>query len=176
MPQQSVWYTDVLVSGTLTCTRFRSPDGAIDDDAIAAGAAGNYVAASKLEHQFASDIQLADTTTLVSALTRMMHIVRGATGEVVGFEAAVMTVPSATTASHSIDLRKVTAASTGVSLLSAVLTQVSTDVARTPAAATISSADLADGDQLHVIVTTTGDSTSQARGLLLTLTMREDPS
>lgn len=176
MPQQSVWYTDVLVSGTLTATRFRSPDGAIDDDAIAAGAAGNFVAATKLEHQFGVSVEFAGTTSAVNAGTRMMHIVRGATGEIVGLEGAMITAPTTAAHSFSFDLRKVTAASTGATVLSAVVTFASTDAVRTPKAATISSADLVDGDQLHLVVTTTGSTAAAAMGFLATLMLREDPS
>jgi hypothetical protein len=176
MPNQSVVYSDVQVSGTLTCTRFSCPTGAIGNDAVAAGVAGNYVAASKLEHQFGESVEYAGFASAVNAGQKMLHIVRGLTGEVVGIEGMFITAPSATTASFSMDLRKVTAASTGASILSAVVTFVSTDVVRTPKAGTISSADLADGDMLNLVITTTGSTANAALGFIATLTLREDPT
>lgn len=176
MAGQSIVYSDLYVSGTLAAARMAIPSSTITNTMIAAGAAGTYVAASKLEHQFCVNLEYAATTGTINAGTKMMHAVRGATGEIVALEAVFMTVAGATTQSVALDLRKVTAASTGASVLSAVLTLASTDVVRTPYTASLSSVDLVDGDQLHLVVTTTGSTATAMTGLLVTLSLREDPA
>lgn len=175
MAGQSVVYSDLYVSGTLAAARMAIPSSTVTNTMVAAGAAGSYIAASKLEHQFCLGLEYAAPTGVINAGTKMMHIVRGATGEIVALEAAFMTVAGATTQSVALDLRKVTAASTGATVLSAVLTLASTDVVRTPYTASLSSVDTVDGDQLHLVVTTTGSTVSAMIGLLVSLTLREDP-
>ena len=176
MAGQSIVYSDLYVSGTLAAARMAIPTSTITNTMVAAGSAANYIAASKLEHQFCLGLEYAAATGTINAGTKMMHVVRGATGEIVSLEAVFMTVAAATTQSVALDLRKVTAASTGATVLSTVLTLASTDVVRTPYTASLSSVDLVDGDQLHLVVTTTGSTANAMIGLLVTLSLREDPA
>lgn len=149
----------------------RFPSGSFDDDDVAAAA---NVAASKLERHQSIDLELfAEGATVAALPSKLMHIVRGTTGQSVGFEAMVHTVASATSQLCYVDLQKCTPSTTFVSVLSAPITFASSDAIRTPKAATINTAALSDGDCLRTVVTVTGSTVSFFTGLNATWTYSE---
>lgn len=154
---------------TLTARVFTAPDGCIDDDAIEAGA---NISASKLERHQSIDQQLFATTDLVTATDRVLHVVRGTTGTLIGFEVVHFSTALTSTCNLLIDLQKATA-STWVTVLSTGVTINSSDAAFTPRAATINTVGMADGDIYRVTVATSGASTSLPRGLFVSLTHSE---
>lgn len=157
---------------SLTCGSFTPPAGCIDDAAIEAGA---NIGPSKLENLRCCDVQLFSQLTLLSTANQILHTVRGTSGTVVGFEAVQYVVPQTTANIAYVDLQKAVAGvSTWTSVLSAPISMASSDPAYVPRAGTISSAGIADGNILRVVVTTTAAaSTSNATGLSCHLTYSE---
>lgn len=157
---------------TLTCGAFTPPTGCIDNDAIEAGA---NISPSKLENLRCVDVQLFSQLTLLSTANQILHCVRGTTGTIVGFEAVQYVVPQTTANIAYVDLQKAVAgASTWTSILSSPISLASSDSAYVPRAGTVSSAGIADGNILRVVVTTTASaSTSNATGLSVHLTYSE---
>lgn len=159
------------ITETLSAQAVRFPAGSFDDDDIAAGA---NIAASKLDRHESINIQhCAEAATVEASSSQFLHIVRGSTGSLVGFEGIVHTVASATTQLCYLDLQKATASTTYVSVLSAPISFASTDAVRTPKAGTINSAGLSDGDILRTVVTVTGSTANFFKGLGYSLTYSE---
>lgn len=160
---------DHHIVGTLSAGDIRYPALSIGDADIEAAAA---IQASKLERHQSIDIQHFAEGTLVSATSsHLLHIVRGSSGQSVGFEAVIHTAAGATDSFCYIDLQKCTASTTWVSILSAAIAFASSDAVRTPKAGTINTAALTDGDMLRTVITVTG--TTNARGLQSSYTYSE---
>lgn len=170
---QSITDGDLYVKGHLTSKTFAAPDGSITNAMLSASAA---IAATKLEHQFAIPYTQVPGTAIV-AFTQDIHIVKGATGEVVGFEAAVTgAVATGADRTVNVDLQKSTGAAAFATILTGTILFNNVSVLRTVVAATISSANLVDGDILRIIVTVAGAAGNQGQGLIVTTTLREDPT
>lgn len=161
---------DNVFIDTLTARVFNPPAGSIDDNAIEDGA---NIAASKIERHDCADAELFATTNLVSAVSRVMHTVRGTTGTLLGLELVHFSTALTTTSIVYVDLQKATSATTWTSVLTTGVTIASSDAAYTPRAATISTASLNDGDILRLAVATSGASTDMPRGLTAHLTYTE---
>lgn len=164
---------DVHFRGNVTFGgQVRLPEGCVDDDTVAAGAG---IDATKSTHQFSVDCELFDSTTTIANKTRLLHIVRGSTGTIVGFEAAVVTKATAGDKTVSVDLKKSTGGGAFATILTAPISFSDASSNLTAVAAAIASANLADGDLLCIVVTAAGSTGTQALGLLATLTMQEAP-
>ena len=148
------------------------PSGTVTNAMMNAAGAGLYVAATKLEHQFAV-FHAVKATANVATETMPVHIVQGGTGEIVAFEVFPITAPTGSD-SYTVDLHKSTGAGAFATVLSAVVTMNSSDTDRTLNAATISAADLVDGDCLEVVIAIGSNTTG--KGVVCTVTLREDPS
>lgn len=146
--------------------------GGIRDADIAAAAA---IAATKVEHQFSIDIELAEQDTTVADIEKLAHIVRGGSAELVAFEAAIITAGAGAADTIEVDLQKGNAGNDFATLCSTVIEIDGTTAVRTPVAAVLSTTALSDGDILKVVVDQTTDTT-QAKGLVCTITLREDPT
>lgn len=167
---QSRIENDLHVAGTLTCRTLQAPSGAITNAMIAAAAG---ISASKLERHQSIDVELYAEGAITNSLaSRLLHIVRGSTGTIVGFEAMIHTVASATTQTLTLDLQKATTASTFISVLTTPLVMTNA-AARTATAATVNTSSLADGDVLRCVVTAAGSTTNHFQGLNATLTITE---
>lgn len=165
---------DYTYSGTVSVTgTLNMPSGTVEDADVNAGAA---IAATKLEHQFAISNELFEEATTITAVNRWIHMVRGATGEIVGIEAAVATNPTGADRTVDVELHKSTGAGAFASVLSSPCNIVDGTADRTAVLGTISSADLVAGDILRLVVTVAGGAGNQALGLLVTVTLREDPA
>ena len=78
---------DVHVNGTLTAARFNPPVNSVGAGAIQAAAG---IEATKLEHQFPVSAELfAEGVTIAAVSSRVVHVVKGATGEVVAIEGVI---------------------------------------------------------------------------------------
>jgi len=169
-----VMKNDRTYSGTVSYTgTINVPAGTIDNADVNAGAA---IAATKLEHQFPISKGLVAPGVAVTAMTKLLHIVAGATGEIVSIEAAVTTIATGADRSLSVDLQKSTAGGAFATVLSATADIDDEDTVRTAYAGTVSSASLVDGDILELIVTVAGSAANQAEGLIVTVQLREDPA
>jgi hypothetical protein len=156
---------DVHVSGTLSSGDLSPPAGSIDNTAIQAGAAGNYVAATKLEHQFALPYT-QDAGTPVAAATKDIHIVEGATGEVAWVKAAITgTIATGADRTVTVDLQKSTGAGAFATVLTTTIVLDNASVLRTAEEAVVKvdgSEDLVTGDILRVVITVAGAAGNQA--------------
>lgn len=168
---QDLINNDLHVNGTLSCKTFNAPAGSIGDAAIKATAG---IDATKLEHQF--DIGLAQPPgTDVVAETRDLRIIHGSSGEVVAVKAAITgAVATGADRSVTIDLQKGNVATGFASILASTLPFVSTDTLRAVKQAAIANPNLAIGDILRLVVTVAGVAGNQAKGLIVSVTLRED--
>jgi len=153
---------DLSCLGTISTQTLSVPAGTIVDADVNALA---DISHTKLEHQHRIVYGQAGTP---STETRVIHVCYGATGEVLAVEAGVI---SAETGANSVtvDVQK-----DGTSVLSSVITLDSGNAAYTPEAGTLKTdgtEDLADGDVLTVVIT---DSSSDATGVYVAVTVRED--
>jgi hypothetical protein len=157
---------DLHVRGTLSAASFTPPASCITNAAVQAAAG---IAATKLEHQFAVRYSTA-AGSAVSTATVPVHIVKGATGEIVGVEVTCTTAPTSSD-TVVVDLKKSTGGGAFATVLTGTVTLNSSSTARVVYAATISNANLVDGDILEVIATVTGTT---CQGLCVVVTLRED--
>jgi hypothetical protein len=120
------------------------------------------------------DRELFGPAVTVAALTTDLHIVRGATGTLMGIEAAICgTIATGADRTVTLDLHKSTGAGAFGTVLSSTVDFDNASVLRTAVAGVISSAGLVDGDILRAIVTVAGAAGNQALGLVMTLTFEE---
>lgn len=163
------------VAGQLSSQTQSYPAGSVTNTAIAAGATGTYIDRTKVYHQYTIDAELFGPLVSVAALTKWLHIVRGAAGTIVAIEAAIAVVATGADRTITVDLHKSTGAGAFATVLSATIGFTNASAVRTPVAGTLSSSTLVDGDILEVIVTVAGSAGNQATGLTVTLTLAEEP-
>lgn len=163
------------VAGQLSSQTQSYPAGSITDAAIAAGATGAYITRTKVHHQQNIGVELYGPTTTVAALTKWLHIVRGAAATIVAFEAAIAVVATGADRTITVDLQKSTGGGAFATVLSATCGFTNGSTVRVPVAGTISSASLVDGDILQTVVTVAGAAGAQATGLTIGLTLAEEP-
>lgn len=171
MPQDII-NNDLHVAGALTCRSFKAPQGSIDDTAIQSGA---NIAAGKLEHQF--DLSLStDPDAEITAITRDLRIIHGASGSIVAVKASI-TGAAATGGDRtvSIDLQNGDASGPFVSVLSAPIQFTGADAVRTVKQGAVNTPALAAGDILRVVVSVAGTLGLQAKGLIVSVSIREAP-
>lgn len=147
-------------------------DGGIGNAKIASDAA---IAATKLIHQVPIHYSQADGSDVVAAIVPV-HTVYGTTGTIVGVEAVCVDAPSGGDKKFTVDLKKCNAGSpTPATVLTGVIDYVNGTNDCTVLAGSISSASLADGDTLVVEIAVSGSTGSQGQGLIVTVTIQEDP-
>lgn len=147
------------------------PSGSITNTMIGGS---NPIDASKVTASRAADVELFGPSTTVTALSKDIHIVRGATGVLMGFEAAICgTIATGGDRTVTVDLHKSTGAGAFATVLSSTIGFTNASVLRTAVAAVLSSTALVDGDILRIIVTVAGAAGNQAIGLVATLTYYE---
>ena len=154
---------------------FYPPAGSINNDAISSSAT-QRIAASKVVHQFTLTRQPFGPATTISAITELLHSVRGAAGTAIGLEVSVVTPATGADRTVSIDLQKSTGGGAFATILTTPLVLNNATAALTPQSAVIASSSLSDGDILRVVITVAGAAGNQAIGLLLALVLQEDPS
>ena len=166
---------DLELRGDVTVTgNFYPPQSSIKNGHISADAA-DRIASAKVVHQFSVDAELAEQATTVAAVARLLHIVRGNTATLQGVEVAVVSVPTGDYA-VTVDLQKSSGGGAFSTVLATAITINSSTSALTPVVGTLSSASLSDGDILKLVVTVSGTTGMQAKGLLVSVTIAEDPS
>ncbi len=164
---------DLLVTGSLTVSdALNMPDGTVANSEVAAAAA---VAASKLEHQHAITYHQAAIDQEVVDIETPIHVVRGATAEIIDIEVVCLTAPTGGNKAFTVDLLKANEASaTPATVLSGAISYSSTQADCEIEVGTIDSESLTDGDVLVLEVATTGTTGTQGSGLGVTVTVRED--
>ncbi len=155
---------DVHITDNLSCKTFTPPLNSIKNASIEAAAG---IAASKQEHRYVRGWSQPNTTA--TAETRTVHVVYGATGDIVAFRAgsiAKCTGDSTVT----VDLKK-----NGSSILTAVITLDSGNTNRIVEAGTISGdGTLAAGDWLEITIAISAGSGTLATGVYAELILNED--
>lgn len=163
---------NAIFTGDSTTIRNLDAQGSIANADVSATAA---IAASKLIHQFPVSVELAEASTNVAAITKLIHIVNGATGTVANFDVAINAAMTGDR-TVSIDLQKSTGAGAFASVLSAAISLSSSTAAKTATAGTISSASVVATDIFQIVVTLGGSTGTIAQGLVATVFFTEDPS
>lgn len=161
---------DVHANGTISATRFTLPAGTVQAADIEAAAG---IEATKLQHQYALSYQQT-TGADVAAATYFLHTFRSASS-IVGMDVTPITAPTTGDKTFAVDLHRGSASSAFATVLSAVVTIGQTDVDRTQRSATLSNSTAIDGDMLKLVLTTTGSTGNQGKGVLVTVWTREDP-
>lgn len=154
------------IRGTLSATTMDIPASTVTNNMVSATA---DIDASKLEHQFAKVYAQESGTTSADA-TQAVHVVYGATGTLVRFEAGSITA-CAGAATIDVDLLV-----NGSSVLSAAITLDNANTARIVEVGTISSASLSDGDVIEIDVDATAGGGTIGNGVFASLILREDAS
>ncbi len=162
---QDVFNNDVYVNGALGAKTFTPPAGSVADAGIQALAG---VQASKLQHQYQPCYKQDLGAIVASVTSAMIHIVRGATGVIVTFSAALHTACLGA-ATVTVDLKK-----NGTTCLSAVISFGSGDAAYAVKSATLTVTALAQNDVLEVVVVATAGGGTIGQGLGVVPTIRED--
>jgi len=147
------------------------PSRSIVDNMLSDSAA---IQAKKFVRHGAIDRELFGRAVTVTALTQDVHIVRGATGTLLGFEASINgTIATGADRTVTVDLQKSTGGGAFSTVLSSTIGFTNSSTLRTAVAGVFSVTGLVDGDQLAVIVTVAGSAGNQALGLSMTLTYEE---
>jgi hypothetical protein len=154
---------DAVFLGTVTMRSVVLPDGCITNAKVVAGAG---IVAEKLEHQHRKTFAQPNTTA--AAETRAVHLVYGATGNIVAFEAGSIAACTGN-ATITVDLKK-----NGTSILTAPVTLDSANTARVAEAASVATPELADGDLLEVVVAVNAGTGALGTGVFAELVVHED--
>lgn len=160
---QNTFSGNTYIDGNLSAKTFTPPAGSITNNAIAAATG---IDATKLDHQY-QKIHGQARGAINFAERKVLHVVHGATAEVVTFKCG-NTVATTAGSSTTIDLLK-----NGTTILTATTVLNETNTAYTmEAAAGFTSTALVQGDVLEVNVTVSGGA--PGNGLFCLLTVRED--
>ena len=143
----SIFDDDLTVRGTLTASTISLGAGDVTNAAVSATA---DIAATKVRHQFPITYA-TDTGSAVAAAERVLHIARG-DGDIAAFEVVCETPPTGGDLAFTVDIHKGNASTGYATILSAVVTMNSSDVARTIDTGTLSTTTYSDGDQFKVVV------------------------
>jgi hypothetical protein len=160
---------NLSIGGTLTL-----PSG-IQDANIGSGAG---IQAAKVKQQRTFDYSQAPGSAVVAA-TVDLHRVRGATGLALDLNAVITgTIATGADRTVTVDLQKSTGAGAFATVLTSTAVLNNTSTLRTAVAAVLNAAltSLVVGDLLRLVVTVAGAAGAQALGLLVTVTIQEDPA
>jgi len=157
---------DVHVAGNLSAGTMTIPALTITDAMINPSAA---IAASKQDHRHHAMYSQESATTSADE-ARPLFVVYGATGTIISFKAGSV-VANIDDSTVTVDLLK-----DGASVLTAVITLDSDNVAYTPEAGTIDTAAVVAGDVLEVSIDATVGTGTLALGLYCELVIDEDPA
>lgn len=156
---------DVFVAGTLAAQNMVLAANAVRNDANVAPGAG--IQASKLQHRHQITLPIFPHETDVASTRRVLYVVYAATATILKFAVGV-TVAAGATTTVTIDLYK-----NGSSILLATFDLDNGDAAYDLVEPSgFSSADLAAGDVLEVVVTLSG--ANEPKGLFAHLVLNED--
>lgn len=157
---------DVVFVGTVTL-----PDGTITNAMVNSGAS---IAAAKAVHRSPIVYYQAEGSDVASATASIYHA--RTAGEIVAVEVCPITAPTGGDKQFTVDVKNGDASTAFASVLSAVVTVDNTSVDKTPQTGTVSSATIADGDILQVVVTASGSTGSQGQGVTVVIWVNENPS
>lgn len=130
----------------------------------------------KVQHRHSRTLS-QDPSGAVVAATYGARTVKGATGTIRGFRAAIFgTIATGSDRTVTVDLQKSTGGGAFASVLSATLNFANTSTLYTVATASIGTTGVQAGDILEVLVTVAGSAGNQAKGLIVDLDLAETPT
>ncbi len=170
MALQSRIESDCFIAGTLRAQVINLPANTVDNAAVGGGA---NIQAEKLEHSFSKVLAQDSDATAVSQ-TRVVHVVRGTTGDLVYFEGGVVTpaVDAGTSEPPEIEIDLLV---NGTSILATPLVLDSANTAYTPETGVIDTSALVVGDVIEIQITTDAGGGTQAEGVFASVTIYELP-
>lgn len=162
--------TGLRVDGAVTPTVLNIPLQTIVDEDVNDDAGIQYF---KLESLIVAEhVQAAGSD--VAAADEIRHIVRGTSGaKIVDVVVVCETVPTGGDKAFTVDVKVGNSSTSYASVLSSVVTVNSSSTAKSPITATISSADLDQGDSIKIVVATSGSTGSQGQGLRVEVRVAE---
>jgi len=156
---------DVYVDGTLKAKTVVLPNGTVTDAMVAAGAG---IGAGKVRHEHRQTYAQGSAATAADA-AEVVHVVRGATAEIVAFVAGVV-VKAAGNATVTVDLLKNSA-----SVLTEPITLDSGDANYEVVEGVVADEGLVAEDVLEVVVDATVGTGTLPKGVFASLSVHEDP-
>ncbi len=179
MPTSTV-YGDTHFPDRLSAGQMSLPANTVDNAAVEGGAA---ISATKLQHQHVLNLSQIVAADTVVAGTFLIHVCRGA-GTIMNVEVSSETAPDADTDFFTVDVNIVTDG-VSVSALTGIITYNNTNALAGDGGdvngnygivtGTIDGAndDFTNNDIIEVIVAETNDGGTNASGLIITVTIRE---
>jgi hypothetical protein len=134
----------------------------LGDANISAAAA---IQASKIIQYWGIGHELANSTTAVTALTRLIHSTHGSTCALVAFQAFIITPATGADRTVSVDLRRSTLQGAFTTVLTSPISFTNTSAGLTVVSGVMSSLTLVVNDLLEIVVSVAGVAGNQALGL-----------
>lgn len=159
------------VAGNLSAETMNIPSGTIVNSDVSATAA---IGAEKLVHRFPIRYSQNESAVVADAIEGI-HIAAAA-GTIASIEAVCTSSAPVGAATVDIDLEKSTGGGAFASVLSAAITLDSGNTVRVLEAGTVSSPSYADGDVLRINVDATAGGGTLPTGLVVVVTLQENPS
>lgn len=131
------------------------------------------VPASKVIHQYAVHYAQAGGSAVVAATFPVHTSYKD--GTLVAVEVTPLVAPTGGDKAFTVDVKKGNQAGAFATVLSSVVTLDNTKADRQVLAANLTTTALADGDTLEVIIAVSGTTGTQGLGVLVTLTIQENP-
>ena len=159
--------SDVYINGSLSAKTMSIPSGTVNNDDVASDAA---IVTTKLIQRH-SKTYAEDVAVTATAKNVPIHVVRGATGTLVAFEAGSAVVCDEN-ATITVDLKKNSSTN---SLLSAAIVLDHDNTAYTVEAGTIATAGLVDGDVVRAVIAVAAGTGTVGLGVFTNVLLDEDP-
>lgn len=154
---------DTYIVGNLAAKTMSIPAGAVTDATIPPGAG---IDQAKLEHQHR--IPFHQPNTAATSETRAVYECYGATGSIIAFRAGSIAA-AVGDSTVTVDLRK-----NGATILTAVITLDSANVARVAEIGTLAVTSLVAGDVLEIVTVATIGTGTLPTGVFASVTITED--
>lgn len=129
--------------------------------------------ASKVIHQYAVQYGQAGGSAVVAVTFPVHTFYRD--GTLIAVEVTPLVAPTGGDKAFTVDVQKGNQAGAFATVLSSLVTINNTKADRQVVAGSLSSTAMADGDTLEVIIAVSGTTGTQGLGVLVTITIQENP-
>ena len=151
---------DVYTKKEFVPTKITLPAGSVSDEKIPAGA---NIDAAKLKRRVPFSVELFGPTTTITALTKTLTMIRGATGKVISITGHIDVQATGADRTVTIDLKKSTGGGAFATILTTTVNITNATAIRTAVNGAINTADLVVGDILQLVVTVAGAAAPRPR-------------
>lgn len=159
---------DLHVAGNFTAQTMSVPASSVKDGNIAAGAPGAYIAYTKNGQMHKT--RFVQPNTAATSETKPFYLAFGLTGTVLDIKVASIAVAIGA-ATVTVDVKK-----NGISILNSVVTLNNANTARVAVLASLLTTAFAAGDFFEVVVVATAGGGTLPTGLIIEMTVAEDPA